>query len=58
MSAVAGSVGGGGLGNFAIQYGYRQFNPVVTWAAVLVIILLVQAVQLLGDVLARRILRR
>ncbi|WP_104118607.1 methionine ABC transporter permease [Arthrobacter sp. B1805] len=58
MSAVAGSVGGGGLGNFAIQYGYRQFNPVVTWAAVIVIVLLVQAVQLLGNVLARRVLRR
>ncbi len=58
MSAVAGYVGGGGLGNFAIQYGYRQFNPVVTWAAVIVIILLVQAVQVLGNVLARRALRR
>lgn len=58
MSAVAGYVGGGGLGNFAIQYGYRQFNPVVTWAAVIVIILLVQAVQVLGNVLARKALRR
>lgn len=58
MSAVAGYVGGGGLGNFAIQYGYRQFNPVVTWAAVIVIILLVQAVQFLGNWLARRALRR
>jgi D-methionine transport system permease protein len=58
MSAVAGYVGGGGLGNFAIQYGYRQFNPVVTWAAVIVIILLVQALQLLGNVLARKALRR
>lgn len=58
MSAVAGYVGGGGLGNFAIQYGYRQFNPVVTWAAVIVIILLVQAIQVLGNVLARKALRR
>jgi D-methionine transport system permease protein len=58
MSAVAGYVGGGGLGNFAIQYGYRQFNPVVTWAAVIVIILLVQAVQFLGNWLARKALRR
>ena len=38
MSAVAGFIGGGGLGNFAIEYGYRQFKPVVTWAAVLMII--------------------
>ncbi|PPF50436.1 MULTISPECIES: methionine ABC transporter permease [unclassified Rathayibacter] len=58
MSAVAGYIGAGGLGNFAIQYGYRQFEPVVTWAAVLVIIVIVQLVQLLGNVLARRILRR
>lgn len=58
MSAVAGYIGAGGLGTFAIQYGYRQFEPVVTWAAVLVIIVIVQVVQLLGNVLARRVLRR
>jgi D-methionine transport system permease protein len=58
MSAVAGYVGGGGLGTFAIQYGYRQFNPAVTWAAVLVIILIVQAVQFLGNYLARKAFRR
>ncbi|MDJ0322982.1 ABC transporter permease subunit [Cryobacterium sp. PH31-AA6] len=58
MSAVAGYVGGGGLGNFALQYGYRQFNPVVTWAAVLLIIVLVQLVQFLGNWLARKALRR
>ena len=58
MSAVAGYVGGGGLGNFAIQYGYRQFNPVVTWAAVAVIIVLVQLAQLLGNRAARTVLRR
>ncbi|KFF60853.1 methionine ABC transporter ATP-binding protein [Cryobacterium sp. MLB-32] len=58
MSAVAGYVGGGGLGNFALLYGYRQFNPVVTWAAVLLIIVLVQLVQFLGNWLARKALRR
>ena len=58
MSAVAGMVGGGGLGNFALLYGYRQFNPVVTWAAVLLIIVLVQLVQFLGNSLARKALRR
>jgi D-methionine transport system permease protein len=58
MSAVGGYIGGGGIGNFAIQYGYRQFNPAVTWAAVLVIILLVQLVQFSGNALARKILRR
>lgn len=58
MSAVAGLVGGGGLGTFAIQYGYRQFEPVVTWAAVIIIIVFVQAVQFLGNWLARKAFRR
>jgi D-methionine transport system permease protein len=58
MSAVAGLVGGGGLGNFAIQYGYRQYQPIVTWAAVILIIVLVQVVQALGNALARKVLRR
>ncbi|WP_017794162.1 methionine ABC transporter permease [Leucobacter salsicius] len=58
MTAMAGVIGGGGLGNLALQYGYRQFNPWVTWAAVLVIVILVQLVQLLGNIFARRQLRR
>lgn len=58
MSAVAGVVGGGGLGNFAIVYGYRQFDTVVTWAAVLMIILIVQLAQFLGNALARKVMRR
>ncbi|MDJ0378825.1 methionine ABC transporter permease [Cryobacterium sp. PH31-L1] len=58
MSAVASYVGGGGLGSFALTYGYRQFNPIVTWAAVLLIIVLVQFVQFFGNYLARKALRR
>ncbi|MFC5338297.1 methionine ABC transporter permease [Leucobacter denitrificans] len=58
MSAMAGVVGAGGLGNFALQYGYRQFNPWVTWASVLIIVALVQLIQLLGNVIARKLLRR
>jgi D-methionine transport system permease protein len=58
MTAVAGAIGAGGLGDFAIVYGYRQFEPVVTWAAVLIIIVLVQVVQLIGNRLARAALRR
>ena len=58
MSAVAGYVGGGGLGAFALLYGWRQFDPVVTWAAVLLIIVFVQLVQFLGNWLARKALRR
>jgi D-methionine transport system permease protein len=58
MSAQAGLIGGGGLGYFAIQYGYLQFNPWVTWAALILLIVFVQVIQLLGNTLARRILRR
>jgi len=58
MTAVAGSVGGGGLGNFAIVYGYQRFNWGVTWAAVLTIIVLVQAAQFFGNWLSNKALRR
>jgi D-methionine transport system permease protein len=55
---MAGYIGGGGLGNFAIMYGYQQFNWEVTLVTVLIIIVMVQAAQLLGNWLAQRILRR
>lgn len=58
MSAMAGYIGGGGLGNFAIIYGYQQFNQQATWATVAIIIVIVQSGQLLGNWLAGRILRR
>ncbi|QIM16584.1 ABC transporter permease subunit [Leucobacter insecticola] len=58
MTAMAGIIGGGGLGNFAMQYGFRQFNPWVTWSAVLLIIVIVQLVQVLGNAIARKLLRR
>lgn len=58
MTAIAGAVAAGGLGEFAIVYGFKQFNPVVTWAAVLIIIVIVQGVQFAGNLLARRVLRR
>ncbi|MDD7929232.1 methionine ABC transporter permease [Microbacterium thalli] len=58
MTAIAGAVAAGGLGQFALVNGFRQFNPWVTWAAVLVIVVIVQGVQFLGNALARRILRR
>ena len=57
-TAIAGVVGGGGLGNFALQYGLRQFDTVVTWVTVLAIVVFVQAGQLVGNVVARRIQRR
>ena len=45
MSAMAGYIGGGGLGNFAIAYGYQKFDQTVTWTAVIIMIVLVQVVQ-------------
>jgi D-methionine transport system permease protein len=58
MSAMAGYVGGGGLGNFAISYGYQQFNWPVTLVTVVIIIVIVQAAQLIGNRLARAALHR
>ncbi|MER7015521.1 ABC transporter permease subunit [Saccharopolyspora sp. NPDC000359] len=58
MTAVAGAVGGGGLGDFAISYGYQRFDWSVTVIAVVIIIALVQAAQYLGNWLSRKALRR
>ncbi len=58
MTAVVGAVGGGGLGNFALVYGYQRFRPEVTWTAVIVIVIIVQLAQFVGNWLARRVLRR
>ncbi|HET9551778.1 MAG TPA: methionine ABC transporter permease [Anaeromyxobacteraceae bacterium] len=57
-SAMAGAVGGGGLGDLGIRYGYQRFRPEVMAAVVVVLIVLVQGVQSLGDRLARRLNKR
>ncbi|MGA4669034.1 methionine ABC transporter permease [Propionibacteriaceae bacterium Y1923] len=54
MSALAGIVAGGGLGAFALSYGYQRFDWAITWITVLVIVALVQVVQFLGNWLARK----
>ena len=58
MSAMAGYVGGGGLGDFAIVYGYRAFEWEVTVVATLIIIVLVQAAQFFGNWLSSKVMRR
>ncbi|MFS0854552.1 methionine ABC transporter permease [Microbacterium sp. 179-I 3D4 NHS] len=58
MTAMAGLIGGGGLGAFAQVYGFRQFEPIVMWAAIALIVVFVHLVQMLGTRLARRIMRR
>lgn len=57
-SAMAGAIGGGGLGDLGIRYGYQRFLPEVMLAVVLVLIVLVQGVQWLGDRTARRVNHR
>ncbi|NJL07234.1 MAG: ABC transporter permease [Methylacidiphilales bacterium] len=57
-SAMVGAVGGGGLGDLGIRYGYQRFMPEVMLAVVVILIALVQFVQSFGDTLARRLDRR
>jgi len=48
-SAMAGTVGGGGIGNLAIRYGYQRYNMTVMITSVVVLIVIVQGLQLIGD---------
>jgi ABC-type methionine transport system permease subunit len=57
-SAMAGAIGGGGLGDLAIRYGYQRFRPDVTISTVVVLVVIVQVVQFSGDRLARYFDRR
>lgn len=57
-SAMAGAVGGGGLGDLAIRYGYQRFRPDITCLTVLVLVAIVYLVQVFGDRLARHFERR
>jgi D-methionine transport system permease protein len=57
-SAMVGAVGGGGLGDLGIRYGYQRFMPEVMAAVVVVLIVLVQGVQSLGETIARRLDKR
>ena len=56
-SAMAGTVGGGGLGDLAIRYGYQRFNPIIMLATVAILVLIVQGLQMGGDRLARHFSR-
>ena len=57
-SAMAGAVGGGGLGDLAIRYGYQLFRPEIMLATVVILIVLVQLVQFVGNTLAKRLDKR
>ncbi|MGE7468979.1 methionine ABC transporter permease [Bosea sp. NPDC003192] len=58
FSAMVGAVGGGGLGDLGIRYGYQRFMPDVMAIVVAVLIVLVQTVQSVGDRLSRRLNKR
>lgn len=57
-SAMAGAIGGGGLGDLAIRYGYQRFRPEVMLATVVILIVMVQLIQFLGNTLAKRLNKR
>ncbi|ALS76138.1 MULTISPECIES: methionine ABC transporter permease [Planococcus] len=56
-SAMAGAIGGGGLGDLAITYGYQRFDTVVMLLTVAILVVLVQGVQSLGNLMSRRVRR-
>lgn len=54
LTAMAGAVGAGGLGDFAIRFGYQRNQTDVTYASVLVLVALVSAIQLGGNIIAKK----
>lgn len=55
LTAIAGSVGGGGLGDLAIRYGYQRFQTDVTIVTVIILLILVSIVQAIGNFLIKKI---
>lgn len=58
FSSMAGVIGGGGLGDLAIRYGYQRFNNQIMVVTVIVLVVLVQGVQSLGDCCVRSLAHR
>ena len=57
-SAMAGALGGGGLGDLAIRYGYQRFNPSYMVAAVVVILVLVELIQVAGNKISNHLIAK
>ncbi|AWB84971.1 methionine ABC transporter permease [Corynebacterium liangguodongii] len=53
-TAMAGTIGGGGIGDLAISYGYQQFDTAAILITVIILVIVVQGIQSLGDHLAKR----
>ncbi|GEN30918.1 D-methionine transport system permease protein [Cerasibacillus quisquiliarum] len=58
FSAVAGTVGGGGLGHIAMTYGYQRFDGTVMLVTVVILIVMVQLAQWIGNTLSKLVMRR
>jgi D-methionine transport system permease protein len=58
MTALAGMFGAGGVGDIAVRFGYQRFQHDVLFAAVYVLIIMVQIIQFLGDFISKSILRK
>ena len=52
-SAMAGAIGGGGLGDIAIRYGYQRFQGDIMIATIIILIIMVQVIQMIGDALSK-----
>lgn len=57
-STIVGIVGGGGIGDFAIRYGYNRYDTEIMMITILIIIVIVQAVQSLGNFIVRKLDKR
>jgi len=57
-AAIVGAVGGGGLGDLSMRFGYQSFSPEIMAAVVIVLVILVQIVHISGERLARSAAKR
>lgn len=57
-SAMAGAIGGGGLGDIGIRYGHNRYMPEVMWTVVLILVIFVQLIQSFGDWCVRKVSKR
>lgn len=55
LTAMAGAIGAGGLGAVAITYGYQNFNDAIMYGTVIVLVILVQLIQLIGNLIYRKL---
>lgn len=54
ITAMAGAIGAGGLGDFAIRYGYQMFYQDMIWVTIIIILLIISIIQFIGNVIIRK----